>query len=46
MFEESIRDRFEDAREKYDNEVNNLRRKCELLQQENYEVKSKVMDEK
>ncbi|CAF1223189.1 unnamed protein product [Adineta ricciae] len=46
LMEETIRDRVGDARGKYDNELNNLRRKYELLQQENYELKSKVMDEK
>ncbi|CAF0928006.1 unnamed protein product [Adineta ricciae] len=46
LMEETIRDRIGDARGKYDNELNNLRRKYEVLQQENYELKSKVMDEK
>jgi hypothetical protein len=43
---ETIRDRVGDIKEKYDNELNILRRKFELVQQENYELKSKVADEK
>ncbi len=43
---ETIRDRVGDARGKYETEVNMLRRKMELLQQENYELKSKVADDK
>ncbi|UJR37426.1 hypothetical protein I4U23_030129 [Adineta vaga] len=46
LMEETIRDRVGDARDKYDSEVNTLRRKFELLQQENYELKSKVADDK
>ncbi len=43
---ETIRDRVDDARGKYDNELTLLKRKFELLQQENYELKSKVADDK
>ncbi|CAF1050511.1 unnamed protein product [Rotaria sp. Silwood1] len=46
LMEETVRDRVDDMREKYDNELNILRRKFELLQQENYELRSKVTDEK
>jgi chromosome segregation ATPase len=46
LMEETIRDRVGDIKEKYDNELNILRRKLELVQQENYELKSKVADEK
>ncbi|CAF0979642.1 unnamed protein product [Adineta steineri] len=46
LMEETIRDRVDDARGKYENELNILKRKFELLQQENYELKSKVVDEK
>jgi len=46
LMEETIRDRVGDARARYDNELTNVRRKFELLQQENYELKSRVADEK
>ncbi|CAF0784887.1 unnamed protein product [Adineta steineri] len=46
LMEETIRDRVDDARGKYENELNILKRKFELLQQENYELKSKVVDDK
>jgi len=45
-FSETIRDRVDDFRGKYDSELNILRRKFELLQQENYELKFKVADDK
>ena len=45
-FVETIRDRVGDARGKYENDVTNLRRKCELLQQENYDLKTRALDEK
>ncbi len=43
---ETIRDRVGEARGKYDIELNILRRKFDSLQQENYELKSKVADDK
>jgi hypothetical protein len=43
---ETIRDRVGDARGKYETDVNLLKRKLELLQQENYELKSRVADDK
>ena len=43
---ETIRDRVDDARDKYENEVSIGRRKVELLQQENHELKSRFLDEK
>lgn len=43
---ETIRDRIGDARGKYENDINMLRRKVEILQQENYELKSRVADDK
>lgn len=43
---ETIRDRIGDARGKYENDMNILRRKVEILQQENYELKLKVADDK
>ncbi|CAF2487455.1 unnamed protein product [Rotaria sp. Silwood2] len=46
LLEETVRDRVDDMRGKYENELNILRRKLELLQQENYELRSKVADEK
>jgi hypothetical protein len=46
FFAETIRDRVDDFRGKYDSELNILRRKFELLQQENYELKFKVADDK
>ncbi len=46
FFLETIRDRVDDFRGKYDSELNILRRKFELLQQENYELKFKVADDK
>lgn len=43
---ETIGVRVADIRAKYDNDLTNLRRKIELLQQENYELKSRVADDK
>ncbi|CAF3416120.1 unnamed protein product [Rotaria socialis] len=46
LMEETIRVRVDDMRGKYENELNIIRRKFELLQQENHELRSKVADEK
>lgn len=46
VYVETIRDQVGDARARYDNELTNVRRKFESLQQENYELKSRVADEK
>ena len=43
---ETIRDRVDHVREKYENELNTLRHKFESLKQENYDLKSKFADEK
>ncbi|CAF0903559.1 unnamed protein product [Rotaria sordida] len=46
LMEETVRDRLDDIRGKYETELNILRRKLEILQQENHELRSKVADEK
>ncbi|CAF1049443.1 unnamed protein product [Rotaria sordida] len=46
LMEETVRDRVDDIRGKYETELNILRRKLEILQQENHELRSKVADEK
>lgn len=43
---ETVRDRVNDFRAKFETDLNNLRRKCEILQQENYEFKVRAVEEK